>query len=105
MNIGISSRDAVFIGIGIAITFIFGGWMTIRIHEENLKYVVTSWIEAHKPELNSAGMDREVRLVTNTGQTGTIWLILPLTESEWERKFESIAIKLAELRCPYGISK
>ncbi len=102
-TIKVTSRDLLYFIFGSLATLLIGGILTIRIHEEHLKFAVKDWFETRKSEVAKLEGECHARLVTNTGRPGTIWIIFD-SNSYNEQKLADIALWLAKNQCPYGIS-
>jgi hypothetical protein len=100
----ITLRDFLFLTMGVISTLLIGGFVTFRLHQESLKTDVLEWLKTKKEEVSVIEKESSARLVTNTAEPGTIWVIFESDKFD-VNNISKISTWLAVNKCPYGITK
>ncbi len=100
----LTPRDYGFLLLGSIATAIIGLIPILSIDTERRKWAVVNWLLEKSAQIHAVEMKTGTKLVTNTGVPGSIWVIFENGHST-DSAISEIAVLLAQLRCPFGISR
>jgi hypothetical protein len=103
-KINITLRDFSFITFGLIVSILMGGYFNFRYVLEIKKMSVVDWINKNSLAMKEIRLKNNARLVSNTAQPGTIWIVFD-NNSYSDEKLKNILFLLAKNECPYGVTQ